>query len=268
MTAKQDIESTRTFARSVDFSKTAADYRKYRVGFPSKFFDVLEDRGWIATGQHALDLGTGTGTIARGLAMRGLKVMATDPAMALLEQAAELDREAGVNVDYCVGRAESIEAADMSFDLVVAGQCWHWFDRAMAGAESVRVLKPSGRIVIAHFDWLPLSENVVEATEELILKYNPAWTMGGGTGLYPEWLQDLALSGFCEIETFSFDIDQPYTHDGWRGRIRASAGVKASLNPEAIGQFDANLAAMLSRRFPYEPLLIPHRVWAVSGVSR
>ncbi len=39
-----------------------------------------------------LDLGTGTGTIARGLAKRGCVVTGLDPSDAMLEQAKALDR--------------------------------------------------------------------------------------------------------------------------------------------------------------------------------
>jgi len=262
----ENVSSTRAFGSSVDFGKTASDYRRFRAGFPPGFFEALEARGWIAPAQRALDLGTGTGTVARGLAERGLVVTATDPATALMEQAAILDREAGVRVRYVQGRAEAIDFSDESLDLVTAGQCWHWFDRRLAAAEAARVLVPGGRIVIAHFDWLPLPGNVVEATEDLILGVNPAWTMGGGDGIYPQWLRDLAGAGFRDIQTFSFDLDQPYTHEGWRGRIRASAGVKASLGEVAIARFDAALAELLARRFPEDPLTVPHRVWAVSAV--
>ena len=130
------------------------------------------------------------------------------------------------------------------------------------------MLVPGGRVIIAHFDWLPLPGNVVEATEKLIFAFNPKWTMGGGTGIYPQWLRDLGVGGFEDLETFSFDVAQPYSHEAWRGRIRASAGVKASLNVEIIKDFDSALAEILKAHFPQDPLYIPHRVWAASGVKR
>jgi hypothetical protein len=55
----------------------------------------------------------------------------------------------------------------------------------------------------------------------------------------------------------------PYSHATWRGRIRASAGVAASLPTEAVESFDNEHAAMLAQRFPGETLLVPHRVWAL-----
>jgi len=42
--------------------------------------------------------------------------------------------------------------------------------------------------------------------EQLILNHNPAWGMAGGSGLYPDWLADVALVGFQDIETLSFDL--------------------------------------------------------------
>ena len=51
---------------AIDFGKTAADYAKHRVGFPDRFFDRLFSDRIVAKGDRVLDLGTGTGTIARG----------------------------------------------------------------------------------------------------------------------------------------------------------------------------------------------------------
>jgi SAM-dependent methyltransferase len=249
----------------IDFDRTAADYARHRAGFPEAFFErLLEDR-IVRPGLRLLDLGTGTGTLARGFARRGLEVTGLDIAPALLEQAEDLDREAGLRVDYRRASAEATGLPSASFEVVAAGQCWHWFERAEAAKEAHRLLVRGGRLVIAHFDWLPLAGNVVEATERLILEHNPAWAMAGGTGLYPAWLTDLAHAGFSCIETFSFDQEVPYGHAGWRGRIRASAGVAASLAPDAVRRFDEELAALLRSDFSDQPLQVPHRVWAAIG---
>lgn len=249
---------------SIDFGKTAGDYAKHRAGFPERFFERLRDAGVASPGMKALDLGTGTGTVARGLALLGCEVTGLDPSEALTAQAVDLDRDAGVTVRYVTVTAEETGFANESFDLVTAGQCWHWFDRAKATAEAMRLLKSGGRLVIAHFDWIPLPGNVVHATEQLILKHNPNWALSGGNGVHGRWLADVATAGFGDIETASFDIDVPYSHEDWRGRIRASAGVAASLVAEAVARFDEEHAAMLARDFPQEPLLTLHRTWWVS----
>ncbi len=259
---------------NVNFGLTAEDYAKHRAGFPDAFFECLLDDGIIKTGASLVDLGTGTGTLARGFAQRGCDVIGLDISAQLLEQAKDLSEQAGLNIDFRFAKAEATGLPDDSFDVVSAGQCWHWFDRPAAAAEVKRILKPGGSIVIAHFDWLPLKDNIVDATESLIKKYNPKWyeIFANGFGLYPQWLRDLGEAGFLDIRTFSFDVDVPYSHEAWRGRIRASAGVGASLSDEDVGRFDSELKSMLETQEQAEikrdaglyPLLnIPHRVFVV-----
>lgn len=124
-------------------------------------------------GQKIVDLGTGTGTLARQFAELGAHVCGVDIAKELLDQAKELDKLSKVNVDYRLGAAEQLPFEDHSQDVITAGQCWHWFDAAQTAKACFRVLKPGGALVICHFDWIPLPENVIELTEGLILKHNP-----------------------------------------------------------------------------------------------
>ena len=171
---------------------------------------------------------------------------------------------AGVSVMYSVAKAEETGLPDGSFDAVSAGQCWHWLDRPKAAEEAMRVLKPGGKLVIAHFDPIPLPGNVMEATAELIGRHNPEYgDTANQTGVYPDWLEDVVVAGFEDIETFSFDVYVPHTHEGWRGRLRASAAVGASMQPQEIERFDAELAELLRERFSEEPLMVRHRVFAV-----
>ena len=71
----------------VDFGKTASDYARHRVGFPEAFFDRLFREGIAKAGERVLDLGTGTGVVARGFARRGCHVVGLDRSNALLEEA-------------------------------------------------------------------------------------------------------------------------------------------------------------------------------------
>lgn len=246
---------------SIDFGKTADDYKTHRQGFPLAFFDTLAEAGLIKPDMRVLDLGTGTGTIARNMALRGCRVMGLDIADKLIAQAKLLDAEAGVTVDYIIKPAEETGLPDMSVDMVMAGQCWHWFDHIRTLAEVKRILTDDGVLIIAYLDWIPLHGNVVEATEALISAHNPAWTGAYGNGLYAEYLKDIAEAGFTHIETHSFDLNLIYTHEAWRGRIRASAGIGASLSVEKIADFDREFASLLAEKFPQNPLEVFHRVW-------
>jgi hypothetical protein len=50
--------------------------------------------------------------------------------------------------------------------------------------------------------------------------------------------------------------------------MRSSSGIGASLSPERVAAFDADLARLLTDRFPREPLEIPHRIWTLVGRRR
>jgi SAM-dependent methyltransferase len=247
----------------VDFGLTARDYAVHRAGFPDSLFQRLAERGIGLPDQVVVDLGTGTGTLARGFALRGCKVTGIDVAEPLLQEARRLSQRTGIEIDFRYGRAEATGLKVRFADLVTAGQCWHWFDSLQAAQEVARILRPNGFLVIAHFDWLPLKGNVVEATEQLILQHNPAWAYAGTTGIHAQWLRDLGESGFRNLETFSYDVEVPYTPEDWRGRIRASSGVGASLPTVQVAEFDRDLAVILRERFPGEVLKVPHRIFAV-----
>jgi SAM-dependent methyltransferase len=249
----------------IDFGLTAHDYAKHRAGFPDSLFDRLFVLGVVAPGQTVVDLGTGTGTLARGFARRGCQVIGIDPSEALMEQAKRLGEAEGLAVEYRVGKAESTGLESSSVNVVTAGQCWHWFDGPIAAREAGRILKPGGRVAICHFDWIPVAGNVVEATEQLIVKHNPNWKWSGGHGLHPYCLRHLAEAGFVDLETFSYDVFVPYSHEDWRGRIRASAGVGASLPSDKVEAFDREHTALLSQSFPESILQVHHRVWAALG---
>lgn len=248
---------------SDDFSKI--NYDHYRPGFPAELFERLVRLDIGQRGQRVLDLGTGTGNMARSFARRGCDVVGLDPSQALLEEAKRIDQTEDVRIEYVAAPAERSSLAAASFDVVSAGQSWRWFDTHKTVREVKRLLRPGGHLVVAQLDWIPLPGNAVEVTEQLIDKYNPEWRLGGGTGLHPEWLKDVRAAGFARIETFSFDLSLSFTHEAWRGRVRASAGVRASLKPDMLARFDENLRGALAEKFADEPLTLPHCVWALCG---
>jgi SAM-dependent methyltransferase len=248
-----------------DWNHAAADYAKHRAGFPDWFFDRIAAAGLFRPGMRVLDLATGTGTLARGFAKRGGSVTGLDIAPEMMAQAKALDAAAGISVEYVTAKAEATGQRDADFDLISAGTCWFWFDGDLAAAEAARVLKPGGHLLIAMLAWLPLKGSVVAATERVIEKHNPGWKLGNYEPGGVRYLRDLANGGFTHRESFAVDYDIPYSHEAWRGRIRASAGVSASLGAAAVAAFDAEHAQMLARDFRDDPMQVPHRVVATWG---
>jgi SAM-dependent methyltransferase len=286
-----------TPGRGVDFGATAADYARHRAGFPDPFFERLVALGIGLPGQRLVDLATGTGTLARGFARRGCRVVGVDRAPAILAEARRLARADGVAhagthpsarpsthpsarpsthaavhaapdgapgaAAFVVARAEQVPLRAGCADVVTAGTSWHWFDRPAAMQEVARLLVDAGVLVIANLHWLPLPGNVPGRTEALILEHNPAWQLAGQSGAYPEWARELAAAGFRDVESSLEEVTIGYTQEAWRGRARACSGVGAMLPPEAVARFDADLARLLAERYGTSHLEVPHTLFCI-----
>ena len=257
----------------VNFGRIADGYSQYRGGFPPALFDRIESHyGATLAGQYVLDMGCGTGALANELAARHGYVTAIDLSEGMIAQASGCAEREGVRVTYRCGSAEATGLRQESFDLVTAGRCWHWFDRPKVAAEVRRVLRKRGMLAICHFDRVRGADgDLVAATQALVERHNPAWAQappqrfGLGVGIYAQWLGDMRDAGFGDLETFSFDVTVPYTHEAWRGRVRSSGGVGGSLGPEAVARLDEELGELLSARFSHEPVAVTQRVFCAMG---
>ncbi len=244
-----------------DFDLAAAEYARCRPGFPDAFFDRLRRSGVGIPGQRILDLGTGTGALARGFAGRGCSVVGLDPSAAMLREARDLTRGAGLRIYYVQGMAETVGHRDAAFDVVCAGQCWHWFDRRRASREVARLLRPGGRGLIASLSYLADPGMLGAETEALVLRYHPDWRFSGSDGRMPQFVSDLADQGLGSVETFEFDVEIAFTHEAWRGRFRTCNGV-FPLPPETRAAFDADLRTLLASSYP-DPVQVRHRLYAI-----
>jgi len=257
-------------SETVDFGKTSDDYLIHRPGFPESFYNRLETacrfhynaKEWSFKGKRVLDLGTGPGVVALVVAQRGATVVGIDIAANQIQQAQARAKHLGLT-DRCVfavGRAEELKQESNSFDMVIAAQCWWWFEQEKAMNEIRRVLKPGGLIVLAQYCYLPRSP-VAHDSDRLLLHHNPKYTFMVTDGLFTPQVAQLEKGGFPLVEMFSYDHIQPFSHVGWRGRMRTCHAVGGSLSAKEVDEFDAALKKMLSELYPKEPVGILHRVF-------
>lgn len=115
--------------------------------------------------KNALDIGCGEGRFCRVMRANGIHAVGIDPTAALLDAARARDPEG----DYREGRAEALNFASGSFDLVVSYLTLIDIDDVdRAIPEMARVLRPGGALLIANIasyatattGWLPDGGNV------------------------------------------------------------------------------------------------------------
>jgi ubiquinone/menaquinone biosynthesis C-methylase UbiE len=94
--------------------------------------------------RRALDLGTGTGAVARLVADRypEAEVVGADISVQMIEEARRLTDSS--RVTYQVADAQKLPFADGSFDLITLGNMIPFFD------ELARVIAPGGQVLVAY----------------------------------------------------------------------------------------------------------------------
>jgi demethylmenaquinone methyltransferase/2-methoxy-6-polyprenyl-1,4-benzoquinol methylase len=133
------------------FDRTAGDYdrieRLMALGTGSHYRRRALRRAGILPGMRVLDIGAGTGLMARQAArLVGAtgRVIGVDPSTGMLQSAKVPD-----GVELVVGSAEAIPAAADSADFLCMGYALrHVSDLSAAFREFLRVLKPGGRLCL------------------------------------------------------------------------------------------------------------------------
>ena len=193
------------------FSKQAADYAKFRPGYPQKLFDYL---GSIAPSRTlAWDCGTGNGQAAVGLASVFHRVIATDASEKQISNAQPHER-----LEYRVARAEESALESASIDLIMVAQALHWFDLDLFYDEVRRVLKKNSVLAASAYNLL----HIQPAIDEVINRYyfevvGPFWPP---ERVLVEKFDELPFP-FFEIQTPSFEMIAQWNLEHLVGYLRS-----------------------------------------------
>ena len=144
-----DEDEHRAFLRRV-FDDTASDYdrieRVLAFGSGSSYRRAALQRAGLASGAQVLDVGIGTGLLAReALALVGGqgRLVGVDPSPGMMNEVSL------PGVELICGRAEALPREAASSDFVSMGYALrHIDDVGAAFAEFFRVLRPGGRLLV------------------------------------------------------------------------------------------------------------------------
>ncbi|MCH6549707.1 MAG: methyltransferase domain-containing protein [Proteobacteria bacterium] len=192
----------------------------YQEEVDHRFVPVVDGvigRAQIKAGDHVLDLGTGTGSVALRLASvlgdEG-RVVGHDISQDMLRIATQKANELHLtNIEFQEGRAESIPAEDSSFDVVLASlSLMYVIDRGTAAREIGRVLRTGGRFVAAV--WAAANECDIVLFQQTAGGFAPPPPVPGvGPGAMAdpsEFIGQLLTSGIqaqVEGQLLSFEFD-------------------------------------------------------------
>ena len=225
-----------------DWGRASSDYARYRDIYPQEFFQKIADRGLCVSGQRVLDVGTGTGSLPRGMYAYGARWVGADASRKQITQARKLSK--GMSIEYRSIPAEELDYPSESFDVITACQCFWYFDHKSTALLFHRLLKPGGRLLVLYMAWLPFEDEIAGASERLVLKYSPRWS-GAGETVRPIDIPDCYLERFKLAHREEWHLDVPFTRDSWHGRMRACRGVGASLATDDLESWEKEHRALL-----------------------
>ena len=201
------------------FSDRVQNYVRYRPGYPPEVIRELKSECGLTSGHVVADIASGTGIWTRVLLENGNRVIGVEP-NAEMREAGERLLTGFPKFNSVVGTAEATTLADQSVDFVTAAQAAHWFDRARARSEFVRILKPGGWLVLLWNERVTDSTAFLRDYEQMLLTY--------GTD-YQEIRHEHTTSEINEFfdpvpfQSRVFEMRQEFDYAGVEGRLLSSS---------------------------------------------
>ncbi len=226
--AKLSVETMPASNATSRFSDRVENYVRYRPGYPPEALQTLKDECGLAPSHVIADIASGTGIWTRMLLENGNRVFGVEP-NAEMRKAGERLLASFPNFTSVAGTAEATTLADHSVDFITAAQAAHWFDRARARREFVRILKPGGWLVLLWNERLTDSTEFLRDYEQLLLTY--------GTD-YEEVRHERtteSVNEFFDPAPFQervFDMRQEFDYAGVEGRLLSSSYAPGPGHPQ------------------------------------
>lgn len=229
----------------------AQNYADNRPRYPQRLIDDLRERTVGERGERLVDLGCGTGELSLRLGRFFDRVTAVDVSAAMVSVGKASARREGIeNIEWHVDRAENLEIAAESCDLVAAGSSFHWMDRELLATRAFQGLTRGGALAIVggaggkKEGWRGLA---AECAEKHLSRRRPVRKEQAGD-INVAAQEVLAAAGF-RVERFEYPTDFSWRVDEVAGCMYALTGALHALGDRREA-FERDFEDALSRANP------------------
>ena len=200
-----DIDLT----RALSFGAIAEEYDRVRPSYPA---ELIADLAALHP-SAVLDVGAGTGKASELLVARGLDVLAVE---ADSRMAAIVQRK-GIVVE--VSPFQDWDARGRTFDLITAGQSWHWMPEPESAHKAFALLRHGGHLA-AFWNLGMLDERTTRALDAVYAAMAPALAEGSKAmseeiDEQRRHMESIGDAGFAPIELRTYPGSATYTARQW-----------------------------------------------------
>jgi SAM-dependent methyltransferase len=198
-----------------------------------------------------LDLACGPGRVVLGLAPAFDKVWAIDlePEM-IAAGKGEAARRGIVHIDWLEGRAEDLEIAASSLDLITIGEAFHRLDQPLIARKALDWLRPGGALVTLGTEGLLAGRELWQKTAAEVARraFPVGWAVGRpGADIGPGADERvLRAAGFAEVDSRSFLEPRDWAFDEILGYLKSTSVCSEKALGNGFVAFEAELHAALA----------------------
>ncbi|MCY4114814.1 MAG: class I SAM-dependent methyltransferase [Chloroflexi bacterium] len=237
------------------FAGTAEVYARYRPPYPDELLDDLRGRADITDKGRLLDLACGPGRVAIPLAEYFREVWAVDQEPEMIEVGQSRSKRKGLaNIRWMVGRAEEIETAPGSFELITIGEAFHRLDQPVIAERAMAWLAPGRCLVTLGCFSLMVGR---EPWHDVLRAAVRRWTDRGAAGQATSARASpqtrgadhegavLTGHGFEHVGTFEFPHPYVWTLDSILGNLNSTSRLSRRVLGSEAERFDADVRRAL-----------------------
>jgi len=241
------------------FVSTASYYIRYRVPYPEGLLKNLVTRAGITGRGRLLDLACGPGRVALAPVASFQEIGAIDLEPEMIEVGQQEAAQRGVNtITWMVGKAEDLQAAPASFELITIGEAFHRLDQQRVAKQALAWLQPGCCLVsLGSYGIMEGKEPWQRIVADIVRHWTSRAAAYGDVAAQPQpgsgpdhYERVLRATGFVEVASYPFVALYDWTIDTIIGNLYSTSFCSKQVLGDNAAAFEAEVKAALLAHDP------------------